>query len=409
MSVTPWLDSDQIVAAIKRRIALPISQETFSNDDLLRFTNEVMFDSQVPSVAKVHEEFYVYQETFTIESNKTRYAIPHRAMWMKLRDINYQDTNNNLYSLTRINPDDRDIYQTTVVGQANPYMFYLMNNDICLTSLNPINNGGKLLLSYFLRPNNLVPNERAFIVNSFSKNTTISNASIVAGDTFTIGDITFTAVSGSPGANEFQIGGSSIATATNLVNAINTEATYVATNQSPATAIVTVTFNERDLAFDTSNTTGFVISSNLMLNGSNMPSNITNSSYIDFLQTKPGHKIYSYGYLLGVNAVSSTSLTIPDSDVPNDFEIGDYVCSQYECIIPQLPPELHSLLVERACERILNAQGDLEQLQAVQAKIAQLEQNQDSMVDNRVDGAPMKIVNKNSLINIQKYRVRSVF
>lgn len=406
------MTSEDIISAIKRRIAIPISQETFTEEDLLRFTNEVMFDSQVPSVAKLHEEYYVYRESIPLNTSQSHYPIPHRAMWMKLRDIFYQDTNDNLYQLTRINPDDQDIFQTTTVGQANPYTFFLQNNDICLTSLNPVNNGGYLNLTYFLRPNKLVPNERAFIITNFSQNVGISNSNIVADDTLTITDengdeVVFTAVASGAGANEFNIGATSIETATNLVTAINTDATYLATNQTPAISTVTITFNDRNLTFSTNNEDALVISDNLILNGDSMPSNITNSSYIDFLQTKPGHKIYSYGYLLGVNAVSSTSLTIPNSDVP-DMEVGDYICSEYECIIPQLPPELHSLLVERACERILNAQGDLEQLAGVQAKISELQGNQDMMIDNRVDGAPQKIVNRNSLLNISKYRIRSV-
>jgi len=76
----PWLTSDDLIAAVKRKIALPISQITFTESDILDFANEEMAISQVPSVMSFHEEYFVTEITADLEANKSRYPIPDRAI-----------------------------------------------------------------------------------------------------------------------------------------------------------------------------------------------------------------------------------------------------------------------------------------------------------------------------------------
>jgi hypothetical protein len=405
MATYPWYDSQKLIDEVKLRISLPIAQETYNNEKILKLANAVLFDSQVPSVMEYHQEFYVYREEVELQDNKVRYAIPSRAIGMRLRDVFYKDTNGNIAKLTRINPDNEDIFQSVNTNYALPYTFYIENNDVVLVAMTPSGTEGSLVFSYFLRPNNLVENERAFTISDFSKEITIDNSSLVAGDTVTVGDLEFEAVASGASDLQFDIGPSSIVSASNLVNAINDDGTYSATNGTPATAVVTITFTDRTTDFETDNEDAFDISTDIILNGDDtVPDNITNSSYVDFLQTRSGHKIYSYDVLLGNDAVSGSSLVMDDDDVPTDLIVGDYVCSAYECIIPQLPTELHSLLVERTCEKILTAQGDVELLGSVQQKIQTLEKNQGTLIDNRVDGSPQKVLNRNSLIGLGKFR-----
>lgn len=398
----PWLTSSDLINIIKQRIAIPTSQETYDTDTLLDTINGELFDSQVPSVMILHEEFFVNSKEVTLQANKSRYPMPDRAMGMKLRDVFYQDSNGNLTKLSRVNPDNKDIFQSNNLNNFLPYTFYVEGNDIVFNVSNNSTMVGTLLMSFFLRPNKLTQNENAFIVSSFGKQLTVTNSSIVAGNTVTITDSNgtanvFTAVASSASTNQFVIGVSSIATASNLVAAINTNGVVTASNGAVATNLIQTTHYDRGMTFVSSNSTGITISSNLQLNStSTVPSTITNNSYVDFLQTKPGHKIYSYDILLGSNAVSGSTLSIDDSDVPDDFVLNDYVCAQYTCIIPQLPPELHSLLAERACSRILSSQGDMEALQATSQKIQDLTNNQNTLIDNRVEGTPQKVINRSS-------------
>ena len=111
MAAKPWVTSDDLIEEVKNRIAVPISEVTYSENDILDSANKEMMDSQVSNIMKYHEEFFVYKESVSLSSNQLRYPIPHRAIGMKLRDLFYKDQNGNLIQMVRINADDQDIYQ----------------------------------------------------------------------------------------------------------------------------------------------------------------------------------------------------------------------------------------------------------------------------------------------------------
>jgi hypothetical protein len=123
---------------------------------------------------------------------------------------------------------------------------------------------------------------------------------------------------------------------------------------------------------------------------------------VDFLKKKGGHRTYTFDIKLGRNVVSSNIIKFPIANIPEDFEIEDYICSQFECIIPQIPSDLHSLLAERTVARILEAQGDMQGLQAANAKIGDMESRQATMMQNRAEGSPRKVFNRNSLLRYGK-------
>ena len=403
MATTPWLTSDDLISAMKRKIAFPISSNTFSETDFLEFLNEEMLISQVPSVLQFHEEYYVTYEIVPLEVDKSRYAIPSRAIGLKLRDLCYADDAviagqeyGNLFEMSRILPDDKTYFQKNANSVNSLHKYYVEGNDIVLTPGISGTPTGSLVFFFYIRPNKLVANSRAATVQSFKKNITLVNASIVAADTVTINSVTFTAVAGSPAANEFQIGGTGTITAVNLAASINTNAT-IGTAMSTA-AVLTLTYSDISYVFSTLNTAGFSIQTAQQISFDAVPSNITNSSYVDFLQTKPGHKIISYDALLSASAVSASIITFTAGTVPSGVIVGDYVCSQYECIIPYLPTDLHSGLAERTSARILASIGDTEGLATVNAKIAEIEQRQGNLLDDRVESSPQKIIARHSLL-----------
>lgn len=400
----PWMTSNDLIESVKRKIAVPLNQRTFLENDILAFANEEMLISQVPDVMIYHEEYFVYSEDVLLSPNVQRYPIPERAMGMKLRDIFYVDTNGNLFEMTRINPDDKAYWQreSAVINLMQKY--YLEGNDIVLAPQNVSSPTGNLRFSYFLRPNQLVVNSRAAISESFYKSVTIVNGSLSAGDTITIGELVFTAVAGSPNPLEFQIGGSSAATAANLTTSINTDGTYNALNNN--SSIIDIYYDVLDLDF-TSDTVGITVSSQIGIKFTDtVPSNITNRSIIDFLQTKPGHKLLAKDIQLGSSVVSDDSILFDAGVIPSNFIIGDYICSQYECIIPQIPPDLHNGLAERVCARILSAQGDMQGFQLSSAKIADIKHSEGALMEDRVDGSSQKINQRKSPLSFLRMGIR---
>lgn len=410
MAAKPWMTSRDLIESVKRKIAIPINQRTFTDEDILAFASEELMISQVPDIMQYHEEYFVFIEDVQLLPNKTHYAIPERALGQKLRDIFYKDTNDNLFEMTRINPDDKAYWQRESATTNAFQKYWLEGTDVVL-SPNPqgiVNPSGYLQYTYFLRPNQLVVNERAAIASSFFKEITISLSTLVAGDTLTIGDLVFTAVAGAPSSSlEFQIGVTAILTASNLATAINTNGTYTANNGSPASNVLMVLHSEQDVSFATSNSTAFSISPNVGIQfTSDLPDNIVDGINIDFLQTKPGHRTYKLSVKLPIGSVSDDSISFAPGVIPENFIVGDYICQEYECIIPQIPSDLHNGLAERVCGRILSAQGDMQGLQMTGAKLQDIQRTEGILLENRVDGSTQKLNQRKSLVSFLRMGVR---
>lgn len=402
----PWKTSDDIIDAVKRKIMFPISQSTFDEDDILAFANEEMASSQVPSILQFHEEYFVTSKTVALVANKSRYPIPDRAIGLRLRDLFFIDSAGNLFEMTRILPGEEDAYQNGSDSGTPPYQYKIEGNDVVVVPEIGGSPTGSLIFSYYIRPNQLVRDSRAAIIEFFTESITLVNASIVAGDTVTIGDVEFEAVASGATSLQFNIGATSVETATNLATAINTDGTYSASNGNPSTAIVTIDYEELDTEISVSNSTGFVVAETTGIRFEEIPEHIKNGSQIDFLQTKPGHKIMGIDVTIPDNAISGTIIEFNSDDVPSDLEIGDYICLAHEAIIPQIPPDLHNILAERTASRILAALGDQAGLQASTTKIQEMEANQGRLIDNRTEGSPQKITGRHSLLRLMSRRRR---
>jgi len=411
MTIKPWMTSRTLIESVKRKIAIPINQRTFTDDDILAFASEELVISQVPDIMQYHEEYFVFNEDVPLLSNKVRYAIPERALGQKFRDIFYKDDNGNLFEMTRINPDDKAYWQNESGSNNVMQKYWLEGTEVVLSHrADNFSPTGSLQFSYFLRPNQLVVNERAAICNAFFKEVIINNATLVAGDTITVGSLVFTAVVGLPSALEFQIGTSSILTAGNIATAINTNGTYKANNGSPSSNVLTIIYSTLSTPIETSNPSALNIDTNIGIRFTqDLPDNIIEGTNIDFLQTKPGHRTYKLSVLLPPGSVSDNTIKLSADVIPEAFIVGDYICQEYECIIPQIPSDLHNGLAERVCGRILSAQGDMQGLQMTGAKLQDIQRTEGILLDNRVDGSTQKIGQRKSLLSFLRLGVRRRF
>lgn len=426
MAYTPWYTSDKLIEAVKRKITFPINQNTFTEDDILAFANEEMFIAQVPAVMQYHEEYFVYRVQVPLVTNISRYPIPDRSIGMKLRDLFWSDSSGNYFEMTRISSGDKAFFQRNIGANQAIHKFYLENNDVLLTPSVVGDPTGKLNFFIFLRPNQLVRDNRARIFQSFRQDITLStNPS--PGDKLLI---TLNNLSNSPLAYtleagvDFAIGGSTTITAANLSVAIN--GTSIQNTSSFSTNnIVTITYKDITASFVSDPTAvvdPFTIDPLIGFRIDSDPTSVFNAGdLIDFLQTKPGHRTYAYDVV--VKEVNEDSVShyfkVTKTDLytyysngynfqPNiaNIQIGDYVCAANECIIPQIPPDLHNALAERTAARILAAIGDAEGLQAANAKLQEIEVRQGTILDDRVEGAPKKITARHSLLRYGKMGTR---
>ena len=447
-NIKPWMTSDDLVNFIKLSMAFPIDQSTFTYNNILTLANQELQNSAVPSMMETHEEYFVYKVSVPLVTNISVYAIPNRALGMVLRDVKYSDNHGNYFDMSRIAPEDKAFFQNnTGVNQVVSH-YYLEGNNIVLTPQTMTSPTGYLTFFFLLRPNFLVRNDRACIIQNFVKTITIANDSAIqAGDTITIVTgtqtpnptvHTFTAITGVPvNPGDFLFGSGNAQTATNLNNAMLIQGLTTSVTSN----VITMSYTDISTSFQTAavTTNNILIGiididiANIYIEFDQLPPDYTerdtqvtdtlysNGCLVDFLQTLPGHKTYTYDIVLEAilpNSVGKFSALSLQSFQNNSnggtltyypIYVGDYICLQNECIIPGIPPELHSALAERTNSRILMAIGDRDGYAVSQQKIAQMNKNQDTMIGSRVEGSVPKVFNRNNLLRIGKRTVRRRF
>lgn len=392
-SKRPWMTSSDLINKIKIGISIPIVQNTFSEEDLLEFATTELLLGQVPSVIEYHQEYFVFPDIIPLVRNQNKYPIPKRAIGMKLRDLFYLDAQDNPSEMVNIGLNNADFYSNNVSNFQTPRNFYIEGDDIVLLpKLGEVT--GNLLAKYYLRPNSLVLNERAGICTDFVKEITVGT--LIAGNSFTIDDISFIA------DTDFAIGASSTASATNLVSAINA-ADIEGITASSSSNIININYQLQSTTF-VSNNSNIVVAERVGIEVATMPEHFIDGMLVDFLQTDGGHRTYAFDIKVPRNGISGTTIFFNAGDIPDKFIVGDYICEQYECIIPQIPSDLHNLLAERTCARILESIGDYEGAAKQDTKVDKLEGKQGTLISNRTEGAVKKVFNRHSLLRSGKSR-----
>jgi hypothetical protein len=441
-SAKPYMTSSDLVNSVKLRIAFPIDQSTFTFNDILTLANEEMLINAVPQIIEEHEEYFIYKLIVPLVPNVSRYAIPNRTLGMALRDLKYSDTNGNYLDMSRIAPEDKAFFQNNTGANQTITKYYLEGNEVVLTPQLMTNPTGNLNFFIYLRPNSLVRNDRACTILGFKKDITLVSNNFVPGDQIIITtgnesqyqtEYIFNAVSGSPVSNaQFQIGADAQTTAVNLNAAMQSQglSTTIALN------VITLNYSDVSTSFEWYLNTPSALSidvSNLYIKFDQLPTTYTDPDtqevstlysqgcLVDFLQTLPGHRTYTFDVTLqsiqsgnvGVFSVAQmqTYLNNSSGGTQSFFPIlvGDYMALQNECIIPQIPPELHSALAERTASRILMAIGDRDGYAVSQQKIAEMDRKQATLIGSRVEGAVNKVFNRNNLLRCGKRNIRRRF
>jgi hypothetical protein len=137
-----------------------VSQSTFTNDDFLELANEEISLGILPSMLRLHEDYLLYTEEVPLVSGQSNYSIPARAIGNKLREISFKDTNGNIFEMTRIGVGDLPFYNSTY-STNQVYAYYIENNEVVLAPTITGAVSGSLMMSYYLRPNALVLEDRS--------------------------------------------------------------------------------------------------------------------------------------------------------------------------------------------------------------------------------------------------------
>lgn len=312
------LSTCDLIETSLRRAMIPSDQATFTCCDIIDIMNEELGIHVLPMVLRAHEEYYVVDEDVPLVTCQFRYKIPYRASGNKLRDVQYVDSSGTAYEMTRISIEDRPTYQCGYYTSGQLIPFYLQNDNVVL--LNDRANNGNLRMSYYLRPNDLVADERAAVITSI------------------------------------------------------------------CTGCCTTTFTVNPF-----------------------PTHFSCTSVFDFVQGKSPNKITAFDRAVCSFDSAAQTITFANSQLKTvdlfsgtpmalTFSVGDHILKAEETIIPQLPAELQPILAQRTAVKMLEALGDFEGLKMAQNELERMEHNAMSLIDNRVEGAPQKIVNKHGTL-----------
>lgn len=126
----------------------------------------------------------------------------------------------------------------------------------------------------------------------------------------------------------------------------------------------------------------------------------------DFVKAKSGHNIIDIDITINSVSVQTNTINLDVSKIPKDLEVGDYMPLAGQTCIPNIPTELHMVLAQKVAQRALEALGDTEGLNNASVKIAEMENNLTTMLDNRVEGAPRKVVNRALMTGVARNRRR---
>lgn len=169
----------ELLADIKRKSFAPISQITFTDDDLLSMADEEIQTGIVPFIMAVREEYLVDYVEYVVDANIRNYDIPRRAIGAKLRDVTVliNPTNNqqpNERSLPEINAEEA-VFNNNFNNFLSLQAFFLRDNQVVLSPSANSFAGQTLRLYYFKRPNKLITTANCSQITSISGNTAIVN------------------------------------------------------------------------------------------------------------------------------------------------------------------------------------------------------------------------------------------
>jgi len=139
---------------------------------------------------------------------------------------------------------------------------------------------------------------------------------------------------------------------------------------------------------------------------SSIPTGYSGSQEFDFVKSKSPHNILSIDVPVTSFNAASKLITLPLTSIPSDLEVGDYMPLAGQSCIPNIPTELHMILAQRVAQRALEALGDTEGLNNATNKIIEMESKMSTMMSNRVEGAPRKVVNRALMTGVARNRRR---
>jgi hypothetical protein len=430
-----YYTSEALIDSVKRRINIPTNQNTFTDTDILNFADEELALSLVPSIMSLHENYLLYEQITPLIANQNEYLIPYRAVGNKLYDLQFKDQNHNFLPMSQTTwsdePNYNGAYTTNLI-----YAYYVRNNRVgLLPTFEGLTSGqAALRFMYFIRPSALVPSANVCVITNIDLVSGTINFSNVPTNYSTSTKVDFYQFNSPHSILNIDVLPTSVSSTTNTMtfnvgNTVTTLSPGLAIDAFPGGYILISDTNNNDQYFlwfnnvwngtsfvsapipsgaDTIGRTGievdltgaitaFQISTAIaaVLPSPQFTSAFNGTSLI--ITTGPGAGT-SVGSAPWGNDTFNLSYVTTPSDIPRFLVVGDHVALAEQCCIPQVPSDLHVYLAQKTAERILESQGDAQGLALAQQKSKEMEFRAGTIIDNRVDESPPKLVNRHGIL-----------
>ena len=143
------MNTAELLASIKRGVAIPANQNRYTDVDILAMANEETQTKLLPVLMSLRQEYLVRKDTVAIVAGQFAYPIPYRAVGRTLRDVLFI-TGNTLASLPYIQPEDAQYYSNNAYSTGTPTGFYFEGDNVIVIPT-PNSTVGSLVLKYALR------------------------------------------------------------------------------------------------------------------------------------------------------------------------------------------------------------------------------------------------------------------
>lgn len=169
----------ELLADIKRKAFVPISQITFSDPALLDMADEELQIAMVPLIMSAREEYFVTYIDYNIDGSQRGYDIPERAIGAKLRQVTVlinpeTDNSVNERRLPEINAEDSP-WNNNFNNFLSLQAFFLRDNQVILSPTASSFAGQIMRMYYFRRPSKLIQTSECSQITSITTNTAIVN------------------------------------------------------------------------------------------------------------------------------------------------------------------------------------------------------------------------------------------
>lgn len=137
-----------------------------------------------------------------------------------------------------------------------------------------------------------------------------------------------------------------------------------------------------------------------------IPSFLTTGSVVDFVQKRSGSSILEFDRT--VQSITGNTVRFTTGQVPTSLSAGDYVCpAGYSPVVNSLPNECIGLLSSHVSYKVLQAIGDYDAANQIKKQdIPDEEKDFKSLMSPRIDGEPVIVINRRSLVRGNKFSQR---